>query len=110
MATTTKRVEKTTTVRITRALADRIAERFESRPLSELYAEIEPWVKKTTARAMKLMIDGKQLDRDKPEDKRDYSGTVRILKSQVARLKVAAPLLGHTISEMVEDKLRKVLA
>lgn len=110
MPATAKRIEKTTTVRISRSLADMIADRYPTKgSLADMYREIEPWVKKIAAAGMKQQRTGSAMPKARASD-RKLDATVRILKDQVRRLKSAAPWLGSTVGGLIEDKLREMLA
>lgn len=110
MPATAKRIEKTTTVRISRELADKIADRYPTKgSLADMYVAIEPWVKKMAKAGHKQAMAGVAMPKvgDRP---RRADATVRILKDQVRRLKSAAPWLGDTVSGLIEDKLWEMLA
>lgn len=108
MAVVAKKLEKTVTVKITRALADAIARQYRSRPLSDLYSLLEPWVKSRFAAGLAKAGRGDYAEHDGGEEKK-YDATVRILRSQVRRLKIVAPVYGRSLSEMLEEKLWQLL-
>lgn len=109
MATATAMPHLTVTVKITPALAQRIAERYSGTPLSEMYDRLEPWVEKMfkggVARAMKR----KHAEFDK-RDGASRTATVRIPRHQLRRLLIVAPVYGRTVGSMIEEKLWEMLA
>lgn len=109
MSTTAKKIEPTVTVKITREAADLVADRFLRRPLSDLYKQLEPWVRQQVKVGMSVMKKDGPAEVDARDDHK-YVATVRILRSQVRRLKVVSPILGRTVSEMIDAKLRELLA
>lgn len=102
-------IEKTLTVKITPKLAARIAERFEHEPLSGLYERLEPWVKKVYRTGLKTAMKGEIASFDKPTIP-GRTATVRILRSQVRRLVIVAPVYGRMMGDMIEEKLWELLA
>lgn len=102
-------VEKTVTIKITPKLAALVAEKYATRPLSELYATMEPWVKKTYKSALVRAMKGDFARVDVPTVP-GRTAIIRIDRSQARRLLIVAPVYGRMVGDMIEEKLWELLA
>lgn len=100
---------KTVTVKITPALAERIAEKYRNTPLAEMYDLLEPWVEKMFKAAVVKAMKRKHAEFD-TRDGASRTSTVRIPRHQLRRLLIVAPVYGRTVGSMIEEKLWELLA
>lgn len=105
----TATLQKTITVKITTELAERIADRYRYTPLSDLYEKLEPWVEKLFKEGVAKAMRKKFAEVDH-SDGAKRTATVRILRKQVRRLLIVAPVYGRSVGSMIEEKLWELLA
>lgn len=98
---------KTTTVRISSELAAKVAVAYRKKPLSDLYTLLDPWVNKVSKQAVAVLMKGRLMPYC--DCRRSGSSHIRLLTEHVRKLKVAGAILGRTVSDMVEERLWKVL-